>query len=188
MREYTRTAREAEQFDDVEEQELADYLHELAPHIGWVVIYFNALEDTVAFCLRDLMLRDPYQDERLDAFLAEMLFAAKATSLVNLYGQAIAAGGLLLQVTQEDLVGIEKLLKECAKRRNEYAHADWIGARRERIVRVKSQSKKIGIVHRYKRFNPADVDDDVRYIDVARDTLYEFHDRLMHQLHFPHTS
>jgi hypothetical protein len=50
-------------------------------------------------------------------------------------------------------------------------------------VKVKSQSQKRGIVHRYKRFNAADVEEDVAFIDATRDAVYEFHERLLDQLH-----
>jgi len=38
------------------DEELLDYLDELAPHIGWIVIYFNSLEDTVSQCIREVIL------------------------------------------------------------------------------------------------------------------------------------
>lgn len=59
---HHRTTREAEEFEYIDEEELADNLAELAPQIGWVVIFFNSLEDTVASCVRDLMLHDPDQN------------------------------------------------------------------------------------------------------------------------------
>lgn len=181
MREHHRTTREAEEFEYIEEEALSDYLAELAPQIGWVVIFFNSLEDTAASCLRELMLRDPDQDERLDVFLAEMLFSAKSRALIHLYGQAIV--DCALKTTPQELTAIENLLVECGKRRNEYAHADWLGLKQGQMVKVKSQSQKRGIVHRYKRFNGADVEEDVAFIDAARDTLYEFHVRLLDQVY-----
>lgn len=181
MREHHHTTREAEELEYVEGDELADYLAELAPHIGWVVILFNSLEDTVATCLRELMLHDPNQDERLDVFLAEMLFSAKSRALIHLWGQTIVDCGL--KITPQQLVAIEKLLVECGKRRNEYAHADWLGLKQGQIVKVKSQSQKRGIVHRYKRFDAADVQEDVAFIDGARETVYQFHELLLDQLY-----
>ena len=41
---------------------------------------------------------------------------------------------------------VDVLLTECATRRNEYAHADWIGMKLGGYVRVKSQSKRTGIM------------------------------------------
>lgn len=181
MREHHRTTPEAAEFDYVEDEELADYLEALAPQIGWVVIFFNSLEDIVASCLRELMLHDPDQDERLDVFLAEMLFSAKSRALVHLYGQTIKDCGL--KIAPQELIAIENLLVECGKKRNEYAHADWLGLKQGRIVKVKSQSHKRGIVHRYKRFDAADMEDDVAFIGAARDAVNEFHERLLDHLH-----
>lgn len=181
MREQLRGSRQAEDFDYVEDDELPGYLEELAPSIGWVIIYFNSLEDSVAYCLRDLMLRDPFQDERLDVFLCEMLFAAKSRALIHLYGQIAENWGI--NTTHTQVAELEALLLECAKRRNEYAHADWIGMTQGPIVRVKSQSKMRGIVHRYKRFAPTDVEEDVKFINAARHTLDEFHERVLDQIY-----
>jgi len=181
MREQLRSSRQAEDFDYVEDDELLGYLEELAPHIGWVVIYFNSLEDSVGCCLRDLMVRDQIQDERLDVFLSEMLFAAKSRALIHLYGQMAEDWGI--DTTHAQVAELESLLLECAKRRNEYAHADWIGMKQGPIVKVKSQSKTRGIVHRYKRFAPADVEEDIKFIDAARHTLDQFHECVLDQVH-----
>ena len=180
MREHQRTAREAEELDSVEEEELAQYLEEIAPHIGWIIIFFNSLEDGVARCLRELMLRDSIQDERLDVFLSEMLFAAKCRALIHLYGQTLEDG--VVELAHSDLDELDALLTECGKRRNEYAHGDWIGLRQGHVVKVKSQSKKRGIVHRYKRFDPSDLREDEAFVAAARDKLDDFHERLLDQL------
>lgn len=180
MREQHRTTRQAEDFEYVEDDELPRYLDEIAPQIGWIIIIFNSLEDTVAGCLRELMLRNPDTDESLDVFLTEMMFSGKSRCLIHLYGQMIESCGL--PTTSVELAAVERLLEECQKRRNEYAHADWLGMKRGPMVRVKSQSKKRGVVHRYKRFNSADLEEDVDYIDAARDAVYEFHQGVFDQL------
>lgn len=160
--------------------DLYDYLEELAPQIGWVIIYFNSLEDIVSQCIREALLHDPYQDERMDVFLSEMLFAAECRSLMHLYGQVIESGSV--KVTQEELIGLEVMLLECSKRRNEYAHADWVGLKMGGYVRVKSQSKRHGITHRYKQFDLARVQEDIDFISKARDQLDEFNERITAQL------
>ena len=55
MSDHQITSREVEEeFESVDsDEELLAYLEELAPHIGWVVIYFNSLEDTVSQCIRE---------------------------------------------------------------------------------------------------------------------------------------
>ena len=182
MQERSLTTREAE--DTLEtvdsEDDLRAYLEEIAPFIGWIIIYFNSLEDTIAACLREALLRDPIQDERLDVFLSDMLFAGKCKALMHSYGQMISSCDI--KYTHDDLNELEKLLLECAKRRNEYAHADWIGMKQDVYVRVKSQSKKLGILHRYKKFEPAQMEADIQYIHAARDELEIFNGRIHDQL------
>nr|WP_288357863.1 hypothetical protein [uncultured Pseudomonas sp.] len=182
MSEIHFTQREAEeQFESTDsDDELRSYLEELAPQIGWIVIFFNSLEDGIAQCIRDVMLHDPYQDERMDVFLSEMMFTAKCRSLMHLYGQIIESAEVKLMHT--DLNKLEKMLLECSKRRNEYAHADWIGLKKGAYVRVKAQSKKRGITQRYKRFEPEQVESDIAFINLARHTLNEFNERIIGQL------
>ncbi|MCY1546916.1 hypothetical protein D9M68_829410 [compost metagenome] len=165
------------------EDELSEYLDELAPYVGWIIILFNSLEDAVSQCIREAILRDPYQDERMDVFLSEMMFAGKCRSLMHLYGQLIQSGGIKLK--QEELVLLEKKLIECSKRRNEYAHADWIGMKEGRYVHVKSQSKREGVTHRYRKFDLSRIQNDVDFIDQARDELDEFNERIHDQLWGP---
>lgn len=174
------TLRQADELEQVERDELTRYLVELAPEIGWIIIHFNSLEDCVSGCIREAILRDAIQDERMDVFLAGMLFSAKARALLDLYGQMIEYGGTA--VTLEDLRKVDVLLTECATRRNEYAHADWVGMKLGGYVRVKSQSKRNGISHRYKRYDLARVQGDVDFISAASDILYEFNERVWDQL------
>lgn len=181
MRDLSLTLRETEEFETVEsDEELGAYLEVIAPYIGWIVIYFNSLEDSLAANLREVFLRDPHQDERLDVFLAEMLFSGKCRALMHAYGQMISTGGFKL--THEDVTELENLLFECAKMRNEYAHADWIGMKQGAYVRVKSQSKKLGIAHRYKRFEVSKMDLDILFIKDTRDKLESFNEKIHDQL------
>jgi len=183
MTDHNLSPREAEEkFESTDsDEELLSYLETLAPQIGWIVIYFNSLEDMVSQFIRDAMLHDSLQDERMDIFLSEMMFAAKCRSLMHLYGQMIEACSL--KVTQADLKRLEEDLQECSKRRNEYAHADWIGLKKGGFVKVKSQSKKLGIVHRYKHFDSAQVEDDIHYICNIRDELENFNEHITNQLY-----
>nr|WP_281721474.1 hypothetical protein [Nitrosomonas nitrosa] len=158
------------------DEELDAYLSKIAPYVGWVVIYFNSLEDHIADFLRMAILRDWFQDERLDVFLGSMMFAGKAQALVDLYGQLISyrPGGK----TDEELKELSGLLEECAKRRNEYAHADWFGVRKGGFVRVKLKSGRTGISHRYRRFEQEKLEEDVDFLRQARHTLTEFNDAI----------
>jgi len=174
------TLREADELDTMDEGELSDNLPDLASEIGWIIIYFNSLEDDISSFIREAILRDAIQDERMDVFLAGMMFSAKARGLLDLYGQMIESGGLA--VTLEDLRKVDVLITECATLRNEYAHAHWIGMKVGGYVRVKSQSKRSGISNRYKRYDLARVQADANFINEARDTLFEFNERMWDQL------
>jgi hypothetical protein len=97
-------------------EELEAYLEHIAPYIGWITIYFNSLEDHISDFIRMAVLRDPFQDERLDVFLSGMMFAGKAQALIDLYGQMIASAAV--QKTDKELKELQKLLQECAQRRS----------------------------------------------------------------------
>lgn len=182
MSEQHLSPRKAEEtFESIDSDiELLSYLEELASKIGWIIIYFNSLDDGISQCIREAMLHDPYQDERMDVFLAEMSFSTKCRSLMHLYGQMIESAKI--KFTQTDLNQLEGTLLECSKRRNEYAHADWIGLKKGGYVRVKTQSKKRGITQRYKWFDLSQVNADINFIESARHMLDEFNERITDQL------
>ncbi|MBL8289015.1 MAG: hypothetical protein JNL85_13615 [Rubrivivax sp.] len=174
-------SRAEDEFEYVSAEELDSYLERIVPYVGWIIVHFNSLEDHISAFIRQAVLRDPIQDERLDVFLSEMMFAPKCRALLHLYGQMIEAKAV--KYTHDDLNELEAMLLECAKRRNEYAHADWIGVKQESYVLVKAQSKKTGVFHRYKKFDVPRLEDDVEYLRKARFTLCDFNDAIHEQLH-----
>jgi hypothetical protein len=163
------------------EKQLSNYLTKIAKHIGWIVIYFNSLEDVLAQSLREMMLTDPYQDERLDVFLAEMGYRAKANALIHLYGQAIAHG--VPRLAADELKILETALSRAAAIRNGYAHADWIGVRTGAYIKVKTNSSKNGIVHRYKKIDVNTANLDLDFIVSLRDRLEAVHELIQDQIY-----
>lgn len=163
------------------DKELLDYLSEIAADIGWIVIYFNSLEDQIAQCLRELMLRDAYQDERLDVFLAEMGYQQKSRALIHLYGQADGRGAC--QLPAGALIQLEKALSLAATIRNAYAHADWIGLREGAYIKVKTRSSRIGIIQRYKRIDAKNARLDFEFIASLRDRLEAVHELIEDQIY-----
>lgn len=158
----------------VDDDELNAYLGGIAEEIGWVIICFNSLEDTISNYLREMMLRDPYQDERLDVFLAEMGYMAKARALMHLYGQAVAHGAANLP--EGEVVELEKDLSLAATIRNGYAHADWSSLRADAYIKVKTRSSRSGILHRYKRIDKETADADITYIVSVGNRLVSVHE------------
>ena len=172
------------EFDSFEhfesEEEWDDYLELIAPHIGMIIIDFNQLEEMVVQCIRDLVLRDPDEDYRLDAFFAEMQFSAIRRVLIGLYGQAIDGGNLRL-VSVDEIKILDETLIECAKRRNEYAHANWVGIKKEGFVRVKVRSDRNGLYHRYKKFDIGSMIEDRFFIQEAFQKIDDIHDRVIRE-------
>lgn len=163
------------------DKELSNYLSKIAEDIGWIVIYFNSLEDVIAQSLREMMLRDPYQDERLDVFLAEMGYQAKARALIHLYGQAVTYGASRLPAGE--LIALEKALTQAAAIRNGYAHADWIGLRTDAYIKVKTRSSRNGVIHRYKRIDKKTARLDIEFIISLRDRLEAVHELVEDQIY-----
>ncbi|MCP3675672.1 MAG: hypothetical protein GY829_14540 [Gammaproteobacteria bacterium] len=162
------------------EDDLDTMLDGMASQIGWIIIHYNSLETNIAFCISDMVSGDPFQDERITVFLAEMQYSGICRALINLYGQSISYGDI--ETNQEELKELEKNLVECGKRRNEYAHADWAGLRENNYVCVKTQAKKSGIMERYRKFDHEKMEHDINFICEAKDLLENFHENIIFQL------
>lgn len=160
--------------ETVDDDELNAYLGGIAEEIGWVIICFNSLEDSIGNFLREMMLRDPDQDERLDVFLSEMGYMAKARALMHLYGQAVAHGAAHLP--KDEVVELEKDLSLAATIRNGYAHANWSGLRADAYIKVKTRSSRSGILHRYKRIDKQIAESDITYIVSVGNRLVSVHE------------
>jgi hypothetical protein len=163
------------------EKDLDKYLGGIAEEIGWIIICFNSLEDTIGGYLREMMLRDPCQDERLDVFLVEMGYASKARALIHLYGQAVRYG--VAQLPEGEIVEMEKDFNLAATIRNGYAHADWFGLRDDDYIKVKTRSSKHGIIHRYKRIDLETAKADVGYIVSVRNRLNAVHELILDKIY-----
>lgn len=163
------------------EKKMSNYLSKIASRIGWIVIHFNSLEDVIAQSLREMMLRDPYQDERLDVFLSEMGYQAKARALIHLYGQTISHGRLRLPLDETTI--LETALTRAATIRNGYAHADWIGVRTGAYIKVKTKSSKSGVVHRYKKIDVNVALRDLHFIVSLRDRVEAVHELIQDQIY-----
>ena len=155
-----------------DEEELHEVLEAAAPHIGRLVIEFNSLEDSVAFCIKELVSNSEGGDEQIYVFLAEMGYSAKVTALINLYGQYIRHSELGLS---ESLNNVETALRDAAHSRNQYAHANWAGISRSRLVLTKVRASKTGVFHAYRRFDEVQMRTDLQRIKSAHAAL-EFFD------------
>ncbi len=154
------------------EEELYKVLEAAAPHIGHIVIEFNSLEDSISFCIKELVSHSEGGDDQIYVFLAEMGYSSKVTALVNLYGQLINYCELGLS---EPLNNLENLLRDAAKYRNQYAHANWAEISKSNYVLMKVRATKSGVFYAYRKFDREQMDKDLSTIKAAHAAL-EFFD------------
>lgn len=168
---------------DIEYLDEPDDLHSLlehtAPHIGRIIIEFNSLEDSIAFCIKELVSESESRDDQVFVFLAEMKYSAKVTALVNLYGQYNEQLSLNLSSLLAD---IEQRLRDAANIRNQYAHASWSDFSKSKFVRTRAKATKSGVFYTYRQFNDSQMESDLMKIRNAHAALefidYDFHEKI----------
>jgi len=154
------------------EQQLEIILESVSKYIGRIIIEFNSLEDSIRYCIKEIMSTSEAGDELVYVFLSEMGYSSLLTTLVNLYGQIIHYTDN--RALSSELDQLEKTLRECATRRNQYAHANWAEISKQQLVRIKVKAKKTGVFHSYKQFDESKMLEDLDYIEAAHFSLDKF--------------
>lgn len=171
-----------ERFDFYDsEEELTAALEKISSSIGWIVIEFNSLEDSVGFCIKELVSNSEGGDSLVYTLIANMGFTAKANALMNLYGETIERCGF--RDLRESLKALDTQLQEAARRRNCYAHADWIGISRQHLVAVKIAASRKGVRQFYRTFEPEEMARDLEYVREATEALVQFDESLNERLY-----
>lgn len=155
-------------------------LDEIASHIGWIIINLNSLEDTIAFCIKELMSDSGPGDELNLIFQSELSYASKYKMLVKIYGWFIAQlleGEKRMKMLHK-LEILNKSLKRAGELRNQYAHADWSDISQKRFVKIKTKSKRDGVYHVYRQFEIPDMVNDIEFIDSAQQKLDDYDEEL----------
>jgi hypothetical protein len=173
--EYPHNLPEGIEFYDSEE-ELTSALEKVSSAIGWIVIEFNSLEDSIGFCIKEIVSTSEARDSFVYALIANMGFTAKANALVNLYGEMLERCDL--HDLREPLKELDTKLKEAARRRNCYAHADWAGISRQNLVSVKITASRKGVRQLYRTFEPEEMAQDLHYIRQTTELLVQFDEAL----------
>ena len=162
--------------DDLTIEEMDARYESVAKSIGYVVVHFNALDDLVSMVVSDLTFpRLGTQDERSAVFLTEMTFSQRVATLMKLYG--LRAKFEEVENYSDRLKSIGQRLRESAKRRNQYAHADWLGSESMTFVmiRTKVSRQKDRVYHQYRSFSADEMKDDLAYIRQTVAELDDFH-------------
>ncbi len=165
--------------DDFEDW--AEVLADISYYVGSIIIEFNSLEAAIEYFIAEQLTHAGDQDDRTYVFLAEMMYQGKAKALINLYGQIIEDAEI--KITQEDLSTLQERLEDCARIRNEYAHANWHGINEKRYVCVKTQANKKGIFQKYRIFDETQMQADLEYVIKTQFVLGEFHENIFEQFY-----
>ena len=169
--EYPHNLPDGIEFYDSEE-ELEAVLDKTSSAIGWIIIEFNSLEDSVGFAIKEIVSTSEGRDAFVYALIANMGFAAKANALMNLYSEVVERCDLF--DLREPLKALDTRLQEAARRRNCYAHADWSGISRQHLVAIKLSATRKGVRQLYRTFKPNEMGEDLNYIRDSVAVLEEF--------------
>lgn len=157
------------------EEKKFNVLEEMASGIGKIIIEFNSLEETLHELILHLSCSPDGDDDRINVFLAEMMYGAKVTALTKLYGQVIEENELTFQ---KELSRLENRLRECSKIRNQYAHANWCEISKFNYVKVKLSSQRQGIEKKYRRFTSDVMQQDLNAITEVHAEIIHFDRKL----------
>jgi hypothetical protein len=159
-------------FHDIEDEEKAqEYLDELLPIIGLVIVYFNGLESEL-----DSVLCECFTD-RTDSMglivLNKMTYSTKVDLL-----KRFSDDFQLVFATSID--GYELLisdLRQSGRLRNMVAHADWESTDEEGYAFVKLKISKSGMQQEYIQFSRESLSKLLDLISSTRKNLNEFWER-----------
>ncbi|WP_420598734.1 hypothetical protein [Neptuniibacter sp.] len=159
-------------FHDIEDEEKAqEYLDELLPIIGLVIVYFNGLESEL-----DSVLCECFTD-RTDSMGLIVLNKMTYSTKVDL-SKRFSDDFQLVFATSID--GYELLisdLRQSGRLRNMVAHADWESTDEEGYAFVKLKISKSGMQQEYIQFSRESLSKLLDLISSTRKNLNEFWER-----------
>lgn len=145
-----------------------EYVENLIPKIGEIVIFFNALEADVD----QILCR--YVSDRTDQkgllILSNMMFLTK----IELFERFSSE---LLRETDDKFLGYNELisnLKECGSLRNKVVHANWMYTNNDGYTQVKIKFGKQGLEHELVQFSIESMNQILTKIENTRASLDYF--------------
>lgn len=165
--------------DDITIEDMDERSETVAKNIGYIVIHFNALDDLVSLVVSDLTFeRLGTQDERSAVFLSEMTFSQRAATLMKLYGLRVRFDEYRQYIDRLNEIG--RRLTESSRRRNQYAHADWLDSESMTWVKIRTRvsRRRDRVFHQYRSFSDCDMVEDLEYIKQTEQELDEFHEEV----------
>ena len=150
------------------EDDNLEFITASAPLIGFVVVYFNTLEEDLTSFICNLI------SDRADAkgliFTYKMSYSAK----VDLLNRYIS---IMTKYSDQEISHHEEIFKklnECGQLRNKVIHADWETSDLEGFTFVKIKINSNGILQEYVQFSVESLQEIIKLIISTTDLLYEY--------------
>lgn len=145
-----------------------EYVYELLPLIGEVVLFFNALESDldhhICFYMSDR------SDQKGLLVLTNMMYATKVDLFYRFYSEYLR--GMNFQIECFD--GLISDLKECGTLRNRIVHANWLQTDEEGYTQVRIKHSKNGLEHELWQFSIESIEKVLEKIHSTRSLLDYF--------------
>jgi len=167
--------------DWLEGDEKDEFLNQVAFHIGWIIIEFNSLEDSINWYIKEILSNNETQDGTVFLFLSNMTIGQKVDLLICLYGQWILRDYELVDL-RDKLKSLESRLKDAIQKRNKYAHGNWSDVYKDNYIKVKTEAKKDGVYHTFMKFEEEHMKEDLELIESLHEEINELHEEWNHRM------
>ena len=152
--------------DELGETENAyDYVFDLMPLIGEVIIWFNTLESDIDHILCNFI--SDRTDQKGLLVVSNMMYATK----LDLFERFVTD---LSRENESERDWIQKLLaslRECGRLRNKVVHANWMYTNEQGYTQVKIKVSKRGLEHELIQFTTESLQLIIEKIQATRDEL-----------------
>jgi hypothetical protein len=163
---------------DIEDEDKAEeYLDDLLPKIGLVIVYFNGLESALDSVLCE------YFSDRTDSLgllvLNKMSYSTKVDLLKRFSDDFHLAFNKSVNIYDQ----LINDLRESGRLRNMVAHADWESTDEEGYAFVRLKISKTGMQQEYTQFSKEGLSKIVSLITSTKINLYEYWEKRNDLLH-----
>jgi hypothetical protein len=154
-----------------------EYVEELLPLIGEVVLFFNALESDID----DLICADisDRSDHKGLLVLHNMMYATKVGLYERFKSEELRICGWELPSFKE----LISKLRECGTLRNRVIHANWEYTNSEGYTHVRFKMGKDGLEHEFLQFSAESLKGIIEKIIEARESIGQFEEQLEEKHH-----
>ena len=152
-------------------EKFEQYINNISPLIGKIIISFNNLDDTVNYVIKEIVSDPNYKDEIPWIFISEMSYNNKINVLKKLINFFLRFSE---KDYENDFNNLINRLSECGRKRNYIVHANWMEINSDLLVKIKTKIKKDGAKNLYKVIKKENLIEIENYIDETNDILDNF--------------